>query len=115
MSAEIVPVGGCGPILEDSTKVYYTFDGVEYLEAPMSNVGGDTYEGYIQPSAGKVVDYYLRSVSDDGVVGIEEGLLRPGCGDLAIVDERKAITDGERSLEIVGHDHRGDLETILQP
>lgn len=71
VTANITPVGGCGPIVEDSTKVCYSYDGIEYLEAPMSNVGGDTYEGYIEPSAGKLVDYYLRSVSSDGIVGTE--------------------------------------------
>ncbi|MBD3237254.1 MAG: hypothetical protein GF330_11155 [Candidatus Eisenbacteria bacterium] len=71
VSAEITPEGGCGEVLEDSTAVFYSYDGVEYFSAPMSNIGGDTFEGYIPPSAGRLVDYYLRSVSADGIVGTE--------------------------------------------
>lgn len=67
----ITSVGGAGNILEDSTKVFYSFDGVNYQAAPMTFVGSSTYEGYIQPMASKLVDYYIRSVTDIGIVGTE--------------------------------------------
>ena len=67
ISAVLTPTATAGTVIEDSTKIHYTTDGLAWQIAPMANVGGDTYEGYIQPSAGKLVDYYLRSVTTEDI------------------------------------------------
>jgi Zn-dependent metalloprotease len=70
-AADISTEGGAGDIIPDSTKVFYSYDGVEYESVQLVNAGGGAYEGEIPASAGKLVDYYLRSVTTLGIVGTE--------------------------------------------
>ncbi len=46
-----------------SASVFYSTDGINFDEAAMANVGGDTWEGDIPgQSPGTVVDYYIEAV-----------------------------------------------------
>jgi Zn-dependent metalloprotease len=70
VTAQIVSVGA-GPLDPDSIRVYYSTDGVNYTDVLMSATGNpDEYSAEIpaQPG-GTVVDYYIRAVTTDGVVG----------------------------------------------
>ncbi len=69
--ADITTTGGAGDIVPESTMVFYSYDGINYTAAPMTNIGGDTYRGEIPPSAGVLVDYYLRSVTTENIVGTD--------------------------------------------
>lgn len=71
VTADITTEGDAGEIIPDSCRVYFSLDGETYQGAPLSNVGGDTYEGYIQAQPGKVVDYYLYSVTTYDIAGTD--------------------------------------------
>jgi len=71
ISAVVTPTATAGTVIEDSTTVHYSTDGSTWQTAQMTNVGGDTYEGTIQPASGKLVDYYLRSVTTEDITATD--------------------------------------------
>ncbi len=71
ISAVVSTVGGAGTILPDSTMIYYTHDGVNFTAVPMTNVFGDNYQGYLPSADGKMVGYYIRSVTDQDITGTD--------------------------------------------
>jgi hypothetical protein len=71
VTTEITTVGAAGSVVPDSTKIHYTYDGITYATAPLTNVGGNTWEGYIPAAEGVLVDYYIRAVTTENVVGTE--------------------------------------------
>ncbi|MBM3320456.1 MAG: hypothetical protein FJY73_07245 [Candidatus Eisenbacteria bacterium] len=60
-------VSSAAPINAGACRVYYKLNGGSFSNVGMSNVGGDSYTGYIPAqSAGTLVQYYIYGQDTDG-------------------------------------------------
>lgn len=71
VNANLTTTTGAGTVLPESTKVCYSYDGVNYTKVLMTNLGSGNYRATIPLVQGVVVDYYLRSVTTTGIEGTD--------------------------------------------
>jgi len=71
VNANITATTGAGTVLPESTKVCYSYDGVNYTKVLMTNLGSGNYRASIPLTDGVLVDYYIRSVTSTGIDGTE--------------------------------------------
>jgi hypothetical protein len=69
VNANITATTGAGTVLPESTKVCYSYDGINFTKVLMTNLGSGNYRASIPLIDGVVVDYYLRSVTTTGITG----------------------------------------------
>ena len=71
LTANLTATAGAGTVLPESTKVFYSYDGIRYAGILMTNLGSGNYRAYLPLTDGVLVDYYLRSVTTTGIKGTE--------------------------------------------